>query len=85
MRNFFTQGQTNNDSATEQARRSSLMVVHCNKHIASAGRITTTYIVDNDIVEQAPEEVSYYLLPDPYAGTADGGEYYNTVPDNEYY
>ena len=84
MRNFFTQGQTNNDSATEQARRSSLMVVHCNKHIASAGRITTTYIVDNDIVEQAPEEVSYYLLPDPYAGTNPGDEYY-TVPDEHYY
>lgn len=81
MRNFFTQEETNNQSGQ---RRPALTIAHCNKHTASAGRITTTYIVNNDIVEAAPEEVSYYLLPDPYAGTANGGEYY-TVPDNEYY
>ncbi|MBK9465878.1 MAG: hypothetical protein IPN56_14065 [Chitinophagaceae bacterium] len=65
MRNFFTQEQTNNDSATEQARRSSLTVVHCNKHIASAGRITTTYIVNNDIVERHPKKcrIIYYPIP----------------------
>jgi len=83
MRKFFTPGESNSSSArtAENKPCHSLTVVHCDQHIATSGRITSTYIVSNDIVDAAPEPVSFFLLPDPYAGHSSADEYY-THPDD---
>ena len=83
MRKFFTPGEANSCSGQSAENRPghSLTVAHCNKNIATSGRTTSTYIVSNDIIDAAPEPVSFFLLPDPYAGHSSADEYY-THPDD---
>ena len=87
MRKFFTPGEAVS-SACQSAENKpchNLTVVHCNKHLATAGRTTSTYIVDNDIVDAAPEPVSFFLLPDPYAGHHAADDYYSHPDDYNTY
>lgn len=86
MRKFFTPGEAKSSSSpyAENKTCPSLTLVHCNKQLATIGRTTTTYIVSNEMVDAAPEPVSYFLLPDPYAGHHAADDYYAHPDDYDY-
>ena len=83
MRKFFTPAEAKSSAcqSAENKPCSLLTVVHRNKQLATIGRTTTTYIVSNEMVDAAPEPVSYFLLPDPYAGHHAADDY-DAHPDD---